>query len=72
MECLAQCRAAKYSFVDCELNNSSGHRSYRLQCNVAAWVQSQCLIYEAIIIMVTDEKLIHEKFKMYKSYEICL
>lgn len=54
MECLAQCRAAKYSFVDCELNNLSGHQPARLQCNVAAWVQSQCLIYEAIVIVVIN------------------
>ena len=72
MECLAQCRAAKYSCVHCELNNSSGHQSHRLQCNVAAWVQNQCLMYEAIIIMIINEELIYEKFKMYKSYEICL
>ena len=52
MECLAQCRAAKYGHADCELYKSRQCQSRRLQCNTATVAQSQCLVDEAITILL--------------------
>ena len=69
MESSAQRGAAKYSHVDCELHNSRGRQSQRLQCNMAALALSHGLMYEAIIIIIV---VINEKPKAQECYKTCL